>query len=148
MKEFLQYTIRFRQMYQRSFQALGEELGLSQMEMDILLFLHNNPERNTARDIAACRGFARSNVSKGVEHLEQLGWLRVEPDPDSRRMKRLFFCPERLEDTDRLYQCQRRCLNRVFEGFTQEDLDQFAALLARTDGNIRKALKDQQGGRF
>ena len=73
MRELLQYTSRFKRMYQKSFQMVGERLGLSQMEIDILLFLYNNPKQNTARDVVAYRGFAKSNVSKGVEHLERMG---------------------------------------------------------------------------
>ena len=81
MLPMLQYAVQFKQLYTKYFQALGEELNLSQTEIDILLFLRNNPELNTARDVAAMRGLARSNVSSAVERLQREGWLRVEPDP-------------------------------------------------------------------
>ena len=69
MNDLLQYALRFRRLYQKWFQDLGEELELSPLEMDLLLFLHNNPDRNTARDAVAVRGLAKSNVSTAVERL-------------------------------------------------------------------------------
>ena len=144
MNPFLQSVFRFRQMYQKCFRSLGEELHLTQLEIDILLFLKNNPERNTARDIVIYRGFAKSNVSKSVEHLEATGWLQVTQDPASRRMKRLTFCPERSKELNRLSLCQSQCLSRVFAGFSPEELQQFTALLGRADANIQSALNELQ----
>ena len=36
---------------------LCRELGLPQTAFDILMFLHNNPEHSTAREISSLRGF-------------------------------------------------------------------------------------------
>ncbi|MDD5938210.1 MAG: MarR family transcriptional regulator [Clostridiales bacterium] len=146
MRELLQYTSRFKRMYQKSFQMVGERLRLSQMEIDILLFLYNNPKQNTARDVVAYRGFAKSNVSKGVEHLERMGWLKVEPDSDSRRVKRLVFRSERMDDLAELSECQHRCLEAIFADFTPQDRELLAGLLARMDANVQKYLKTLEQG--
>lgn len=149
MREMLQYASRFRRLYQKSFQPLGEEWGLSQLEMDMLLFLHNNPDRNTARDMVALRGFAKSNVSTAVDALERDGWLRVAPDPDSRRMKRLFLQPERQAAVTAMAQCQEWCFSAVLAGFTKEELAGLRELMLRLDANVRHALGEleQKGGR-
>ena len=55
-----------RKLYGQLFAPLLERLGLTQLEMDILLFLANHPWKDTARDIVELRYLAKSHVSSGV----------------------------------------------------------------------------------
>ena len=53
-------------LYSALFSPLLERCGLTQLEADILMFLANNPEYDTARDIVEKRRLAKSHVSVGV----------------------------------------------------------------------------------
>ena len=64
-----------RKLYCSLFTPLLERRGLTQLEMDILLFLANNPEYDTARDIVEKRHLAKSHVSVGVDALAGRGLL-------------------------------------------------------------------------
>ena len=98
MNDLLRYSNHCNRLMQCSMQPLRTELGISQLEADLLLFLRNNPELNTARDAVTYRGFAKSNVSTAAESLKKTGWLSVEPDPSSRRIKRLMLRSEKETD--------------------------------------------------
>ena len=87
--ELLGYISHFKKFYTQVFSAYADKYGLSQLEIDVLLFLYNNPEFNTVRDISEMRGLAKSNVSNAVEILRGRGYLNSEPDPESRKIKRL-----------------------------------------------------------
>lgn len=141
MRTILQYADRLRRLTHKSMQPLGAALGLSQLEMELLLFLHNNPELNTARDAVAYRGFAKSNVSTAVEALERKGWLAVEPDPSSRRVKRLRLCPERQTELERLSACQGEILGVLTSDFTREEVETLRGLLDRMGKNVAHALE-------
>ena len=110
MKEQIRFVNRFKRYYAACFQALAGEYGLNQLEIDILLFLHNNPDCNTASDIVELRGLAKSNVSTAIERLRREGYLRVMPDRGNRRKRRLYLLPERESTVLRLAQEQRSCL--------------------------------------
>ena len=56
----LTYANHFKHLYRQTFQPLSDQYGLSQLEIDVLLFLKNNPMHNTAKDISIMRGFAKS----------------------------------------------------------------------------------------
>ena len=71
----LTYANHFKHLYRQTFQPLSEQYEMSQLEIDILLFLKNNPRNNTAKEISVMRGFAKSNVSKAVESLRIQGYL-------------------------------------------------------------------------
>lgn len=141
MRAILQYADHLRRLAHRSMRPLGEELGLSQPEMELLLFLRNNPELNTARDAVAYRGFAKSNVSTAVESLAKKGWLTVEADPGSRRMKRLRLCSGREGELERLSACQNGFLRVLTAGFTQEEIQMLRGLLDRMGGNVTRELE-------
>ena len=147
MQSVLRYANQLHRLIHKSMQPLGEELQLSQLEMELLLFLWNNPELNTARDAVAYRGFAKSNVSTAVEALERKGWLIVEPDPSSRRVKRLHLCLEREAELNRLSLCQRDCLRVLTANFTQEEVETLHSLLDHMSKNVAQALESLEGNR-
>lgn len=143
----LSYVSHFRQFYARSFEDVGDKYQLTQLEIDILLFLHNNPERNTARDIVELRGFAKSNVSTAVESLRKKGYLLSEPDPESRKIRRLTLAEAKLEPVMEFAACQEQGFAAMLRGFTAEELQLLSQFLKRIDGNLLEGLKDleQQG---
>ena len=50
-----------------------DRYGLTQMEYDILMFLHNNPQYNTAAEIVKIRKSTKSHVSTSLKNLESKG---------------------------------------------------------------------------
>ncbi len=78
--------------------------------MDILLFLHNNPELCTASDICRYRALAKSNVSAAVERLRSRGVLTVSPAPGNRRQRLLGFTDEGCTMAAALAEIQRRSI--------------------------------------
>ena len=77
----LSYVQHYKKYHASRFEAAFVQYGLNQLEIDILLFLHNNPDCRTASDICRYRGLAKSNVSAAVERLRVRGVLTVSPMP-------------------------------------------------------------------
>ncbi len=138
---FLIYGKHFRQFYQQQFQPLCEAYNLSQLEVDILLFLNNNPSFNTARDICGMRGFAKSNVSKALEMLKTKGYISSEEDEKSRKVRRLFIREEKEGVLQKLLECQKGCFQAMREGLTDEEMEMFRNFIRRVDENMVKRLK-------
>ena len=81
MVPILSYAQHYKKYYTVQFEGAAAAYGLNQLEIDILLFLHNNPELCTASDICRYRALAKSNVSAAVERLRSRGVLTVSPAP-------------------------------------------------------------------
>ena len=96
MLPILSYVQHYKKYHAARFEAASVQYGLNQLEIDILLFLHNNPDCRTASDICRYRGLAKSNVSAAVERLRARGVLTVSPAPDNRRQRLLGFAPDAL----------------------------------------------------
>ena len=71
--------------YDRCMEDIRNSYGLSQIEIRIIGFLHNNPGKDTAADICYLRMLPKGNVSQGVELLMNKGFLSRTPDERDRR---------------------------------------------------------------
>ena len=143
---YLAYANHFKRLYVQLFQPIAQQYGLSQLEIDVLLFLHNNPGCNTARDIVELRGVSKSNVSTAVESLRSRGFLTTDRDPDNRRIQRLTLSDELHDLLEELTDCQDRCLQITMEGFLPEERAALDGFLARADRNVLRALGDKWEG--
>ena len=70
------------------------------MALDILLFIANNPDKSTARDVCQFRGMKPGIVSFHVDRLAAAGLLERRPVPGDRRKTQLV-CTEAAADTIR-----------------------------------------------
>ena len=143
MVPILAYAQHYKKYYTAQFACAAAAYGLNQLEIDILLFLHNNPELCTASDIRRYRGLAKSNVSAAVERLRSRGVLEVLPAPDNRRQRILRFTGVARPMAEALAEIQRRTLEPLFDGFTAAEQQALQEYLCRMDANIQRQLKKE-----
>ena len=143
MVPILAYAQHYKKYYTAQFACAAAAYGLNQLEIDILLFLHNNPELCTASDICRYRGLAKSNVSAAVERLRSRGVLEVLPTPDNRRQRILRFTGVARPMAEALAEIQRRTLEPLFDGFTAAEQQALQEYLCRMDANIQRQLKKE-----
>ena len=63
--------------YEILMSSVCEKYQLRQMEYDILMFLYNNPQHNTAADIVRYRKSTKSHVSMSLKVLEEKGLIET-----------------------------------------------------------------------
>ena len=143
MVPILAYAQHYKKYYTAQFAGAAAAYGLNQLEIDILLFLHNNPELCTASDICRYRGLAKSNVSAAVERLRSRGVLEVLPAPDNRRQRILRFTGVARPMAEALAEIQRRTMEPLFDGFTAAEQQALQEYLCRMDANIQRQLKKE-----
>ena len=104
---------------------LCQKLHLTQTAFDILMFLANNPDCKTARDIVEIRKIKANLVSVNVDKLVQEGYLERRTVQDDRRKQELH-CTEKAQPVI----VRGRALQNAF----------FERLLAHTDAPMREAF--------
>jgi len=93
----------------------GEKVGLTKVEMDVLLFLANNPEQKDANSIVTKRGIAKSFVSKAVSSLIKKGLLTSVTRSGDKRYIDLYLTSKAEEAVDlgrRAQNCFFQIMNR------------------------------------
>lgn len=89
--EIIRFSRQMTRLYSAAFAPITQTSPLTMRELHILLFLANNPQFDSAKDIVQYRGLLKSQVSQGVEVLCQQGILRRLPDSADRRCVHLVI---------------------------------------------------------
>ena len=79
MNPYMEFAHKTDLAYSALCHSLCRELNLPQTAFDILLFLANNPECDTASDIVELRKIKANLVSVNVNRLVEEGYLHREP---------------------------------------------------------------------
>ena len=133
----LSYVQHYKKYHAARFEAASVQYGLNQLEIDILLFLHNNPGCDTARDICTYRQLKPALVSLYVENLVQSGHLRRESVPEDRRKCRLLLTAQALPVVEKGLALQAAFTAQMFAGLSKEDLASGQRCLAAVTQNIQ-----------
>ena len=125
-----------RSLYCAQLEAASRECGLARVELDILLFLANNPQFDTATDIVERRCISKAHVSQSVKSLEQRGYLERCYEGDNRRTIHLRLMERAQAAVDVGRQAQLHCFETFMRGFSATELEQLRGYLARIAGNV------------
>lgn len=125
----LQFFQHFEAFYTRQFSPLLARSGLTMREVHVLLFLANNPDYDTARDVTILRGISKSQVSQAVELLTAEGLLRRTPDAADRRVVHLAITAEGWPLARECQTIQEGCMARLLTGLTPEEVRALEGLL-------------------
>lgn len=123
--------------YARLLTPICRRYDLTRNELDVLLFLYNNPEYDRAVDIVNNRGLSKSHVSLSISGLEEKGLLRRCDDPTDKRTVHLKLTEEALPIAESGAMAQRRFFKYLHQGVSQEQIDMMIDFARRVNENIR-----------
>lgn len=129
---------RILQAYALHCKALCLKMGLPQTAFDILMFIANNPQCNTARDITEIRGIKANLASLNIDKLVREGYLLRRAAPDDRR-KVLLICTQKADPII----CQGRAvqkafMERLFSGVSGAEYEQLVHTMDILAANLNK----------
>lgn len=119
------FTSRIQRAYDRISQPVLREFELSKTSFDILMFLANNPDRYTAKDISVIRNIKPNVVSLHVDKLVHDGYLERQSVEEDRRKIRLVCTPKAEPIIEKGRAAQRKLLEKLKKGLQEEDMECF-----------------------
>jgi DNA-binding MarR family transcriptional regulator len=129
--------------YEMTLLPLAMETDMPHTAISILLFLANNPDFATARDICEMRGLKRPNVSAHVERLVQEGYIERRAVPGDRR-KDALVCTEKATKIVELgRERQIQFAQAVLDGISEEDRDVMERCFMQMNNNIDRIIKEK-----
>ena len=131
-------------LYEKMLKRVCTEHHLTVIEADVISFLQNNPEKDTAADIVELRMLSKGAVSKAVESLIQKSLLDRRPDQQDRRRIHLILRPEAGPVTESIESVQDEFWDMVLEGFTEEELEGYARFQKKLLNNIDRAMETER----
>lgn len=131
----LQFVQQYAKYCDYQFQPVLDRKGITMREVHVMLFLANNPEFDTARDITVLRGISKSQVSQAVDLLSAEGYLIRTPDKEDRRIVHLSISPEGWPLAKECQKIQEFCGAQLVRGMSEEEAETLRALFDRVIDN-------------
>lgn len=122
--------------YALRLEPLCRKHDLTRNELDVMLFLANNPGFDRAADIVAIRGIAKSHVSLSVNNLEKRGLLVRRFEESDRRAAHLKLTEPALAIAEEGRALQQAFFRQIFAGLSVEELELWGNVLEKVSKNI------------
>lgn len=131
--------------YEIRMKEVCSKYNLRQLEYDILLFLHNNPQYKIASDIVKIRKSTKSHVSTSLDVLEKRGFIRKNVDDKNHKRMEIELLPEADEVVKAGNQVQKQFAQDVLEGIDPEEILEFKKIFEKICANAERHI-NQKGG--
>lgn len=121
-----------------------DRYDLTQMEYDILMFLHNAPQHNTAADIVKIRKSTKSHVSTSLKSLENKGLIKRIQSKDNKKHIEIVLLDKAKLIVAEGMDAQKQFAHNVLSGLTDEEKNMCINVFDKICNNAEKYLKEHK----
>lgn len=114
---------------------------LTQMEYDILMFLHNNPQLNTAAEIVKIRKSTKSHVSTSLKKLENRGFVKRTQSEDNKKHIEIVLLDRAALIVEAGLNAQKQFAQDVLSGLTKEERHMCIKVFDKICNNAEEHLR-------
>lgn len=130
--------------YESLSKSICEKYNLTKMEYDILMFLYNNPQFNTAADIVKVRKSTKSHVSIALKDLEKKGMIERRQNPNNKKIIEIFLLEKAKKISDEGMNLQKRLMHNLLDGFSDDEKKMCKIMFDKIAANAESYLKKQE----
>ena len=127
--------------YGKQLEPVCKKWDLTRSEVDVLLFLYNNPQYDRAADIVTHRGMAKSHVSMSVASLADRGLLERRDSSEDRRTTHLHLLEAGRAIAGEAREAQLQFFQQIYRGISREEQDALHMIIRKVHENIDNLSK-------
>mgnify|MGYP000690618562 CR=1 FL=1 len=142
LNKFWEFLLSFENEYCKYRKRIMNRYSLTAAETDILMFLANNPEYTTARDIVEVRKIKANLVSVNVDRLVCDGYIIRKETKGDRRKTQLICTPAAEEIIKEGQVLQKDFLEHLFDNMDTATKEAFFTGMKQIEANLDKILED------
>lgn len=116
-------------------------IGMHRAQHRMLMFLHHKGGAESQRAISKELNISTAVVTVTLQGLEADGYVKREIDENDKRNYRITLTEAGCEIVAKTREIARGIDETMFEGFSEEELEQYIALTARIRENIKKEME-------
>jgi DNA-binding MarR family transcriptional regulator len=106
--------------------------GMTLAQFDVLMTLCHT-DGITQQELAEWLLVTKANVVGLIDRVSAAGWVERRPDPEDRRVNRLYLTDAGRKLAKQARPCQEALVKKIFGRLTEAELQQIHALLGRLD---------------
>ena len=119
-----------------------DKYELTQMEYDILMFLYNNPQNNTAAEIVKIRKSTKSHVSTSLKNLENKKLIERKQSENKKHVE-IFLLDKAELIVEEGINAQKQFAQNVLSGLTEEEKDMCLRVFNKICNNAEEHLRGE-----
>lgn len=112
------------------------QLDLTSAQGHIMGYLDHRESPACPKDIEDAFHLSHPTVSGLLARLEKKEFIELRPDAKDRRCKRIYILDKGHQFNQRIHDVIRQNEEKIVEGFSQQEREEFAALLDRAIANM------------
>ena len=120
-----------------------DKYELTQMEYDILMFLYNNPQNNTAAEIVKIRNSTKSHVSTSLKNLENKKLIERKQSEENKKHVEIFLLDKAELIVEEGINAQKQFAQNVLSGLTEEEKDMCLRVFNKICNNAEEHLRGE-----
>lgn len=137
----VELTKKFMAAYKAAQKKVCKAWNVPEVSLDILLFLANNPEYTTARDIVEVRSIKANLVSQHVDRMVREGYLCRKEVQGDRRKRDLSLTEKAMPIVEAGRRMQTDFFETLFHGISEGEKRAFFETMDIMSRNMDKILK-------
>lgn len=134
---------QFRSLMELQLSAIKEKYGLKRAELEILYFLSQCGERNTATDIRRYLKMNKGHISQAIEHLCIKDYLIAGKDPADRRYVHYEITNKAGFVIREITNLWKQLTLQIFDGISEEELMLFKKVAYKIGNNMNRLLEEE-----
>lgn len=142
-REILHNAFVIKKAYDSLWDDISEKYKLTRAEIDVIGFLANNPNLDTARNVVEYRMIAKSHVSKAVEQLIERGFLMSSKDSKDRRQIHLMLTDAAKSAVEDIIQRQIEFTEKMINGISEEERSFYLRISEKIAQNASGIMEDK-----
>lgn len=139
--DYINHMSKIMKLYEYKLLPVMQKYDLLKIEIDVLLFLNNNPQYDKAKDIVEKRGIAKSHVSKAIDLLYKKGYLDIQVDQKDKRINHLIILEQAKPIIHDGLACQKNFYDVFFKNMTEEEMTVLKIFFKKMNDNVREELR-------
>ena len=141
--DILQNVRSVARLYRSYTHAIAKSFSITDAEIEVLAFLHTNPQYSTAKEITEVSLMTKSNVSQAVDRLIYRDMLMRERDGEDRRRIHLYLTDKATPILNAISYSQREFTRQIVMGFSAQEIEAYVDFNSRIAQNALMALNNE-----
>lgn len=126
---------RMIRMYHNQTNHLFEEAGMNRGQPQVLILLYNHENLNQ-KQMANLLGLSPATITVTLKRMESMGLVVREMDKLDQRVMRVRLSDKGRKMCAQSKKCIQDSVDSMMEGFSEQEVEQFVAFLARAERNL------------
>lgn len=133
---------KYKRINERKLEEVLHKYGLRRIDVEILVFLKNGKNKDTAKDIAETGMFTKGHISQSIKHMRELGFVDVIQDKNDLRVQHIIPRKKAKKVLDELIIIKSDIEERVFAGINDEERAFMQTIMEKIYENISEIIDE------